>query len=530
MKGFKYIMESPNVYKNKYLWILSQLTGVVIFFIVIIIWTQKISVSLVMFDEGILLSNTFFINKGLVPYKDFYSNYPPGIYYILKIIWEFAGVSIISERILGLIFHLTISLSLGRITGIIVNRNFSIFSASICALWISYIAPVSYAYLGAVGLCLIIIMSVLNCMKSKSDWSWIFPGILMAFLSFLRHDLFAYFSFFLIITIILVLVATSAKLSVLLRKRETGYFLSSMLVVISIFWGPTLFRGGLNTFYDLLIYQIKYTMPARVKPLPPFLKLNLQSVPLFLAYLFEGSVFLCIIGPITGLGIYLSKRRYQNILQSFPVLLVTILSLSVFPQMYGRTDIYHSLFAVAPAICLLTSIPFLFRSKYKAYISFIIIFILLISPTISHINKYRSPNNFIKSISDIKLLDESRKNVIDEINKRTDENDSIFVGLKTNRLTFANEIEFYYLTRRLTGTRYSQYDPNFTNREEFQRNIINDLRKNKTKLILLSENFDQVIENNKSKIKQSKLLDEFIQKNYKSVKIIKPYEIWIKKI
>src|SRR5579884_2868558 len=54
------------------------------------------------YDEGLLLTNAQMMAHGSLPFRDFYTNYPAGIYELLRAWWGVLGVSITAERLLGI--------------------------------------------------------------------------------------------------------------------------------------------------------------------------------------------------------------------------------------------------------------------------------------------------------------------------------------------------------------------------------------------------------------------------------------------
>jgi len=62
------------------------------------------------YDEGIILTNAKLLGWGFVPYRDFYSNYPPGIFLTVAALWKLVGVRVLALRGLGLLIHLLLAL------------------------------------------------------------------------------------------------------------------------------------------------------------------------------------------------------------------------------------------------------------------------------------------------------------------------------------------------------------------------------------------------------------------------------------
>jgi hypothetical protein len=54
--------------------------------------------SIAFYDEGLLLSNSNMLLMGKMPFRDFYTNYPPGIFLVIAGIWKLFGISVHSAR------------------------------------------------------------------------------------------------------------------------------------------------------------------------------------------------------------------------------------------------------------------------------------------------------------------------------------------------------------------------------------------------------------------------------------------------
>jgi hypothetical protein len=70
---------------------------------------------------------------GAAPYRDFSSNYPPGVFVLLAAVWKVIGVHAVVERWLALSFHLGIALLAGHLAGRIAGRRFVRKCRSTCA-------------------------------------------------------------------------------------------------------------------------------------------------------------------------------------------------------------------------------------------------------------------------------------------------------------------------------------------------------------------------------------------------------------
>ena len=69
------------------------------------------------FDEGVLLTGSMLVLQGKSIYRDFYTNYPPGIFLTISALWRLFGVTPLALRFLGLGIHVGLSLVAGRLAG-----------------------------------------------------------------------------------------------------------------------------------------------------------------------------------------------------------------------------------------------------------------------------------------------------------------------------------------------------------------------------------------------------------------------------
>jgi hypothetical protein len=76
------------------------------------------------YDEGILLTGAQLVSRGAVPYRDFYSNYPPGIFVLIAGLWELTGQKAIVLRYLALVIHFVLAVLAGRLAGRLSGRPF----------------------------------------------------------------------------------------------------------------------------------------------------------------------------------------------------------------------------------------------------------------------------------------------------------------------------------------------------------------------------------------------------------------------
>ena len=97
----------------------------------------------------------------------------------------------------------------------------------------------------------------------------------------------------------------------------------------------------------------------------------------------------------------------------------------------------------------------------------------------------------------------------------TGPDDRILSATGRHDKVFINDVAFYFLARRLPGTRWHHYDPGVQTSEKVQLEMIDELKNNHVNLIVRVDAWDQVVEPNKSAESSGvHLLDDFIAQNY----------------
>src|ERR1051326_2743377 len=103
------------------------------------------------YDEGLLLTNARLIQHGLVPHRDFYTQYPPGMYLLIAAIWRLSGVSPLAVRLSSTAIHLVVALLAARLVGRATGRRVSLLTAGLTFCWLAPLDPGAYAWTSALA-------------------------------------------------------------------------------------------------------------------------------------------------------------------------------------------------------------------------------------------------------------------------------------------------------------------------------------------------------------------------------------------
>src|SRR5260370_2140948 len=146
--------------------------------------------SLSFYDEGILLSGANSILLGVTPHRDFYANYPPGMFLIIAALWKVAGPSVLSTRVLGLMFHLGAGVLAGLIAGRCIGGRFSWLACGLVVLWLFDVLIYPWPWIGGIVTALLFIWLLLVALSEQRKLAWVACGLAWGSLLCIRHDLF----------------------------------------------------------------------------------------------------------------------------------------------------------------------------------------------------------------------------------------------------------------------------------------------------------------------------------------------------
>ncbi|HZS39380.1 MAG TPA: hypothetical protein VFF06_21255, partial [Polyangia bacterium] len=144
------------------------------------------------YDEGILLTHTWVLMHGGWPFRDFYTQYPPGIYLLLAALWKVVGVSVLSDRILSDVIRASIALVAGVIGGRLSGRRFALLPAGVVAVWLAVIAGPPFAWFVALLCALLTALGLERAFVRRSRGWLAGSGALLALTFSFRHDLALY--------------------------------------------------------------------------------------------------------------------------------------------------------------------------------------------------------------------------------------------------------------------------------------------------------------------------------------------------
>lgn len=429
------------------------------------------------FDEGLALSAGTFIEHGLVPYRDFYWIYGPASGYLVAALMSLLGNSVEAFRVVWLI--------VAAVQALVAFQLIVRWTNPLAAMVLAVSGATLPVYLVGPGVsawafAMLVATTALLVAAIRSTPGWrVIAGLLIGMACLFRLDLGAY-----------------AAIAVLIAYRDLRLAFGAAIVTVPAAL-IALIAVPLDSLWSQAIwYPLVGLRQFRSFPLPnPF-----EAMSLIEGY-FQASVhFGGILVVAAAWGWLLSHR-------SKPVLALTVFATLAQLQALGRADLPHAAQAFTPAILLVSLwIPLAWnQARWRAIVAAVLCAPLLTLP----------PIGGILVAMDRPTWDESLDQAVAYTVANTRSSDPIFVGLTENRYTLVNPMLAYFLADRAPATRFTMYNPGVTNTDSSQREMVDDLRRTRTAVLILDRMWSQRFEeSNDSRIAGSTILDMFIADNY----------------
>ncbi|MEA5077247.1 MAG: glycosyltransferase family 39 protein [Anaerolineaceae bacterium] len=523
--------------------IIRKLTSIIICLFAVLIgfgfYFQNLFAPINSYDEGIMLENSFNILKGLIPYRDFWTLYPPGYYYLFAGIFKIFGINDLVFRIADFLFRAVISLSIFALARHYFSKITSIVLSSVSFLWLVSIINIyiNTPTLMLMYLALLTILKYFDQAHGKQIRYLIISGVLAGLTGFIRWD----FGICAYISLLSVLVIDN-----LLRRSQTrekqhlvrdfSIFTGSVLIILVPLLGLVVYKPGLNNFIDqVFIAPLLINHQYRAIPQPSILDFNINPfqnmnwirfyLPLLVVLLESGRLLVN----------FISTK--EKVVDSKALGEIVLLVWSLFFLVYStaRYDISHILPALIVSLILL--VVFLKnvvrKCSDKKLSRLIIVFVIglfiaslipayILTPLDTYlVNKKYVTNNYScfvtlrrEGCSSVSL---STQKVISIIESKTKEDTPIFIGNFIHDKIFINDMSLYFLLGRPGINKYQELYPGVATTSKVQNEIVNSLIQKKVVYIILV-NEEVSIESNLSSTSSGVfILDNYIQKNYQVI-------------
>lgn len=520
------------------------------------------------YDEGLILFGSVRVLFGDMPYRDFYANYGPAQFYVLAALFKMLGPSVLIERLWDLVIRSCTALVIFLTIYKIWSRKVALFVVFLIVLLLS--SYKSYGY--PVFPCLLFSLLSLYFLVAAYGGNFGFAPLLASGICVGIAILFRY-DFGILPAVAgaftLGLFHITQKLDAQRRiealLRSTAVYVAGIALALA----PALALifaagGGHDMVFDLFILPSTAYVQTRSLPFPSIVRITNEILHLKLGSVHPLAVYLPLLAAALGVftAFFLDKsasligRLEQQALTSqrrWILVQLSILSLLFFVRGSIRVDFIH----MAPAlVCALVIISLVVwdiprhstATRILSGIGFACLLVISVPPMVRSLTQFARNVTWAPEASTSDTLpngvsglgksenvscfppaglDRIRcfpipQDVLEAtryIQEHTEENDAIFVGMNRHDNTIANDILFYFLSKRLSATKWHHFDPGVQDRTEIQLEIIAELRMRRPQYIVLTSRWWDDVQETYESAPSSRVtpLDRFIQVDYRPV-------------
>lgn len=482
------------------------------------------------FDEGLALYGSLRVANGELPYRDFWTLYGPGAFYLTAFAFHVFGTSMAVVRELWIVLEAVIAVEVfvlgralgGRAAGWVAFALAVTHTAAVNLQWGYAAVPAAAAALGgviALGLHRTVFVA----------------GLLIGATAVFRHDFGVYF-------------AAAGLAGILLRAIDDrrivtaalGRFAAGMAVVVGPAYGALALAAGLRPMIDQLLvfplreypqyFYLPLTLPApdalwggdplaRIRQLKRLSSLvPLAALPLAAA----------------GIGARMLRRDGPGIDRRARVAVVLwVAALGFFNHAWIRFDGPHVWPMMLATIPLIASAPFVrVGTVGRAVVSACVVAVLALNAFLAFetlrgrvlerpiaLESAHSPGISIRSTSAYYNA------LIHAIDARTNPGEAILSANRRHDRVFLNDSLLYFLTDRPAPGRYHELNRGMITTARVQREVIDAMDRRRVRVAVLYDADSN--EPNLSSISSGiTLLDDYIRTNFERIGTFGPYELW----
>jgi hypothetical protein len=518
------------------------------------------------YDEGFALYGAHRVLLGEVPHRDFWAVYPPGQFYTLAAAFAVFGETLLVERLVSVVLHLSLALAVYLVVAALTSRRAALVPCALVAIWLAAADYFGYAVFPALALSLFGIWGLLQYVATgHARWLGA-SGAFVALAALYRHDLGLY------VAACIGLVAVLAGLLDRATPRAAGdthpargtrghaaraaaralaaYALGALAVglpvtayllwqvPLAVLWEDLIvFPLSINRHISYLAYPqlVPEAWPNWTSAASRAEYLDIIVIPWvrFYAPLLVGVVGLV----VAACGARRGAWRLDP-LAAAGVLVLAMTDLALFNHALNRFDWMHvlpsSIVAAALASVLLARVPPRWRRVgllSAAPLAALLALVYVVPPVRTHaeyVTRF-SPLVCHAALPRAGCVDlyADEEWALSYVRAHTAPDERIFVGTTTHDRALGSNILFYFLAERESATRYHELVAGVSTTLPVQREIVADLERHGVRYVVLTAAFEGTVEPNASMLSGGvTLLDDYLRAHFRPVAEQSPFTIW----
>lgn len=504
-----------------------------------------------LYDEGLMLTNAERVRAGEVPYRDFWTMYGPGYFYVLAGLFSLVSPTILAARLFDTTLRFLLALEVYLVTRTLTSRRAALIPYTFVTFWLATIRFYSYPAFPATGALLLAALFFVKYLRDdRSRWLFL-TGIALGLAALLRLDFGGYgalgFGLALAAFELRKTWATirSSRLTRVLRA-EALVAAGSLLVALPVYGYLAVASGFATLYNDLIVFPATVFQSVRHLPVPPpipdFAQLTGAQwedwlrlyVPLAVYAISAGvslrrllwpaaqtsdrqtteaTLFLALTG--TGLGLVVKATSRYHELHALPTTFLAVILATALAWRIPRR-LWHS----PPFKIGFVGLAFLFLTG-----PYVVHFALLAS------RGYASPLACHSQLprAGCVVIDPEEEQVANYLQTHTQPDEYVFIGNSRHDLIFINDLLLYFLADRRSPTRYTELHPGLATTLPVQQTIANDLTEKDVKWVVTMQSWESGEPNASSISSGVTFLDDYIRARYQPTVTFGKYQVWVRR-
>ena len=486
------------------------------------------------YDEGLILTGAMRVANGEIPHRDFYANYGPAQFYVVALLFKLFGPSVMAERLWDFAIRAAIA-TLGFVAVRSCCRPAAAFAAYIaCLIWLAAFGSPGFPLFPAVLFALAATLLVAS--GEGQPARIVAAGVCIGLTALFRYDVGG-----------LAGAALMALLVVAAARRGNGFWRAPssppwlFAAGAAAIFGPValayLLAGGpISAFIHDVFYASTYYPQMRSLPFPSLdaiWKAPVASMVYFppaaivLAFALaapgrsERPLGWIILGfAALGVALYLKGWVRMSVIHASGAIIVALILLPMLWKRGSGAPVRRALVVVCTA---LAAVPTFFALQAtvvtaKGNLPFLAEFFL------RGASGCDAPVQ-LRPVACIHI-GEARAATIKFVAQHVPEGERLFAGTTRHDKIFVNDNLIYFAAGRLPATHWHHYDPGLQTRADIQAEMVAELQRQSVRIIVLSPEWDNVMEPNASALSSGvTLLDDYIRTHYEKVEQYGPLSI-----
>lgn len=500
---------------------------VVLFAIAFVLILVTMNRSFSVYDEGLVVTGTMRVAAGEIPHRDFYANYGPAQFYVVKLLFGLFGPSVMTERV----WDICVKAAIATLVFVVVRGRSPLPAAlagyMACSIWLAAVGNFGYPLFPGVLFALAAAGLVASDLEHGRNVGRIAgAGACVGLTTLFRYDVGA-----LIGTALTVVIVSSA----ILGRRSWRVSAASMLLFACgtfAIVGPAtivyLVAGGtIQAFVEDVIHGSIYQVEMRRLPFPSLD--DMWGDPTTIAVYVPPAVF--------AVALFLAAWRKRNDTEAWTVAVFVGACLALYVKGWVRMSVTHTSGALIFALVLLPIIWSNVRGQLRVFVAICAVFVAV--PTFFALNRLianaEGNRSFVAGLLTRRDLtcdapahlrrvaclrvDAQWSEAVKFLIETVPSEQRLFSGVTRHDKIFINDIMIYFATQRLPATRWHHFDPGLQTRADVQNAMAAELDQRAVGTIVLESDWDNIAEPNASAVSSGvTVLDDYIRIHYETIK------------